>query len=100
MTTVLKMEIRPDEIIQAVKKMKRREREEFLEDLIASTSPEYLNSIKEARADYKAGRVRLLPCTLYLAPFALPFILDANDLWTFSTVFSRLFTNNSIRCRI
>ncbi len=59
MTTVLKMEIRPDEIIQAVKKMKRREREEFLEDLIASTSPEYLNSIKEARADYKAGRVKM-----------------------------------------
>ncbi len=59
MTTVLKMEIRPDEIIQSVKKMKRREREEFLEDLIASTSPEYLNSIKEARADYKAGRVKM-----------------------------------------
>jgi len=58
MTTVIKMEIHPEEIIQAVKKMKKREREEFLEDLIASTSPEYLASIKEARADYKAGRVK------------------------------------------
>ena len=58
MTTVIRMEIHPEEIIQAVKKMKKREREEFLEDLIASTSPEYLASIKEARADYKAGRVK------------------------------------------
>ena len=58
MTTVIKMDIHPEEIIQAVKKMKKREREEFLEDLIASTSPEYLASIKEARADYQAGRVK------------------------------------------
>ena len=58
MTTVIKMEIHPEEIIQAVKRMKKREREEFLEELIASTSPEYLASIKEARADYKAGRVK------------------------------------------
>jgi hypothetical protein len=58
MATVIKMEIKPEEIIQAVKKMKRKEREEFLENLIASTSPEYLASIKEARADYKARRVK------------------------------------------
>ena len=38
--------------------MKKREREAFLEDLLASTSPEYLESIKEARNDYKARRVR------------------------------------------
>jgi hypothetical protein len=35
-----------------------KERDSFLEDLLASTSPEYLKSIKEAGADYKAGRVR------------------------------------------
>ena len=58
MAAVIRMEIRPEEIIQAVKKMKKREREEFLEDLIASTSPEYLASIKEGRADYKARRVK------------------------------------------
>jgi len=58
MATVIKMEVKPEEIIRAVKKMKRKEREEFLEDLIASTSPEYLGSIKEARADYKARRVK------------------------------------------
>jgi PHD/YefM family antitoxin component YafN of YafNO toxin-antitoxin module len=38
--------------------MKKRDREAFLEELLATTSPEYLESIKEARADYKAGRVK------------------------------------------
>jgi hypothetical protein len=38
--------------------MTKKQRDSFLEDLLASTSPEYLKSIKEARADYKAGRVR------------------------------------------
>jgi len=52
----IKLEIRPEEIIEAVKKMKKRERDSFLEDLLAVTSPEYLDSIKQARADYKAGR--------------------------------------------
>lgn len=31
---------------------------DFFEDLLAASSPEYLESIKEARADYEAGRVR------------------------------------------
>ena len=52
----IKMEVRPEEIIEAVKKMKKRERDSFLEDLLAATSPDYLESIKQARADYKAGR--------------------------------------------
>jgi len=29
-----------------------------LEDLLAATSPEYMLSIKKARADYKAKRVK------------------------------------------
>ena len=58
MLNAIKMEVKPEEIIQAVKKMKKREREAFLEELIASVSPEYLESIKEARADYNAGRVK------------------------------------------
>jgi hypothetical protein len=56
MSTALKMEIDPKEIIEAVKKMKRRDREEFIEDLLAATCPEYLASIREARAEYKSGR--------------------------------------------
>ena len=54
----IKMEIKPEEIIAAIKKMTKEERDSFLEDLLASTSPEYLKSIKEARSDYRAGRVK------------------------------------------
>lgn len=58
MSTALKMEIDTEKIIAAVKKMKKKDREDFLEDLIAATCPEYLASIREARADYGAGRTR------------------------------------------
>ena len=58
MTKAIKIEVQPEDIIEAVKKMKKREREAFLEDLLAATSPEYLESIREARADYAAGRVK------------------------------------------
>lgn len=54
----IKMEIKPEEIIAAIKKMTKEDRDSFLEDLLASTSPEYLKSIKEARSDYRAGRVK------------------------------------------
>lgn len=30
---------------------------DFFEDLLAATSPEYVESVKEARADYQTGRV-------------------------------------------
>ena len=56
MPTAFKMEIDPQEIIEAVKKMKKHDREEFLEDLLAATCPEYLTSIREARAEYEAGQ--------------------------------------------
>lgn len=54
----IKMEIKPETIIEAINKMSPKERDSFLENLLASTSPEYLKSIKEARADYEAGRVK------------------------------------------
>ena len=47
-----------EDLIDAVKKMRKREREAFLEDLLAVTLPGYLKSIREARDDYKAGRVK------------------------------------------
>jgi hypothetical protein len=56
MLNVIKINLSRQEIIGAVKAMKKRERESFLEVLLAATSPEYLEGIKEARADYKAGR--------------------------------------------
>jgi hypothetical protein len=50
--------LEPDEIIKAVKKMEKKKRDDLLEDLLAATSPEYLQSIKEARTDYKTQRVK------------------------------------------
>jgi hypothetical protein len=54
----INIEIKPEEIITAVKRMGKLEMENFLEDLLAATSPEYLKSIKEARSDYKAARIK------------------------------------------
>jgi hypothetical protein len=59
MLNAIKVNLSRREIIDAVKAMKKRERESFLEELLAATSPEYLESIKEARADYKAGRIKM-----------------------------------------
>jgi len=58
MPGAVSMRVEPEEIISAVKRMKRREREAFLEDLLAATSPEYLESIRKARRQYKAGKVK------------------------------------------
>jgi len=58
MLHAVKINLNPEEIIKAIKKMRKRDRDAFLEDLLASTSPEYLHSVKEARADYKAGRIK------------------------------------------
>jgi PHD/YefM family antitoxin component YafN of YafNO toxin-antitoxin module len=54
----VKVPISSDDIIEAIKKMKKHERESFIEDLLAMTSPDYLKSVKEARAEYKAGRTK------------------------------------------
>jgi hypothetical protein len=58
MLSTVKINLTPAELIRAIKKMKKRERDVFLEDLLAATSPEYLESVKEARADYKAKRIK------------------------------------------
>ena len=58
MLNSIKLLVKSEDIIAAVKRMKKAERDAFLEDLLAATSPEYLKSIREARADYAAGRVK------------------------------------------
>lgn len=58
MAVTVKMEVKPEEIIEAVKRMKKQDRVVFLEDLLAATSPDYLAGIKEARKDYREGRVK------------------------------------------
>jgi hypothetical protein len=58
MPTAVKMEVSPETIIRAVKGMKKSVRRAFMEDLIAATSPEYLQSIRDARRDFKSGKVK------------------------------------------
>ncbi len=58
MLNAIKVNLSRQEIIGAVKSMSKKDRDDFLEELLAATSPEYLKSIKDARADYKAGRVK------------------------------------------
>jgi len=54
----LKVPVSADEIIEAVKKMKKKDRETFIEDLLAVTSPDYLHSIRKAREEYKTGKTK------------------------------------------
>ena len=58
MSGSVKIEIAAEEIIRAVKAMQKKERDALVEDILASTAPEYLDSVREARADYRAGRVK------------------------------------------
>jgi len=52
----VKLKFSLKEVISAVKELTPEEKEFFIENLIAATSPEYLKSIKEAREDYRKGR--------------------------------------------
>ena len=45
-----------EELVKALQEMDDEEREWFLENLLAATSPEYLKSIEKARKDYREGR--------------------------------------------
>jgi len=36
--------------------------EDFIEDILALSSDDYLHSINEARSDYKEGRVKKIDC--------------------------------------
>ncbi|GAH37621.1 unnamed protein product [marine sediment metagenome] len=44
------------DLISAIKKLNGEDREFLVENLLAATNPEYLESIKEARKNYKQGR--------------------------------------------
>ena len=52
----IKMRSSLREVILAVKELAPEEKELFIENLLAATSPEYLQSIKEAREDYRKGK--------------------------------------------
>lgn len=44
------------DLISAIKKLNGEDREFLVENLLAATNPEYLESIKEPRKNYKQGR--------------------------------------------
>lgn len=60
MLSAIKVKIKPEDMIAAVKSMKKSDGDCFLEDLLAATSAEYLRSIREARADYRAAGSNLM----------------------------------------
>jgi len=53
----IKVGISVSEIIAAIKALDEADREFLVENLLAATSQEYLESIKEARGEYKRGEV-------------------------------------------
>ena len=55
---IILLEITRQQIIEAVKKLSDVERDNLIEDLLAQASPDYLESIRQARKDYSQGRVR------------------------------------------
>ncbi len=55
----VKIGLSVEDLISAIKEMGDEDREFLVENLLAATSPEYLESIEEARGDYKEGRVTL-----------------------------------------
>lgn len=44
------------DLVAALQQLSNEDREFFIENLLAATSPEYLKSIDEARRDYREGR--------------------------------------------
>ena len=49
-----------EDLERLIERVVRRTLDEYLEDLEALASPEYLASVREAREDYRAGRVTKL----------------------------------------
>ncbi len=52
----LKMDVSLGDLVTALRDMPDEDREWFVENLLAATSPEHVRSIREAREDYQAGR--------------------------------------------
>jgi hypothetical protein len=55
--TEIKVGLSVKDLIVALKELSAEDREFFIENLLAATNPEYLESIREARQDYKARRI-------------------------------------------
>jgi hypothetical protein len=55
----VKIPISADDIIEAVKKMKKYDREAFIEDLLALTSPEYCKALRRQGQSIKPAKRNL-----------------------------------------
>lgn len=55
------MSISQGQIIAAVKAMDEEIQQAFLENLLAATSPDYPESIRQVRNDYREGRIYYSP---------------------------------------
>lgn len=53
----LKVKLSFYDVVNALKQLNPKARQDFIEDLQAATSPKYITSIREARAEYKDGKV-------------------------------------------
>jgi len=51
------LEVTPQQIISAVKRLDKAQQEALLEDLLAALSPAYLESIRETREQYQLHEV-------------------------------------------
>ncbi len=56
-TSQLVLSISIEQIVTAVKQLDKEQQEAWIEDLLAALSPDYLDSIRQARQDYERGRV-------------------------------------------
>jgi hypothetical protein len=45
------------DIIEAINALKPEDKELFIESIVAATSPEYLESIRQSRQEHKDGKV-------------------------------------------
>lgn len=54
----LNITITVEQVVKALNGLNAKQRSAFIEDLLAATNSEYLACIKEARTDYRQGRVK------------------------------------------
>jgi hypothetical protein len=55
-TLELKVGLNFYDLVKALKQLDPKVRQDFIEDLQAATSPSYIKSIREARAEYRSGK--------------------------------------------
>jgi hypothetical protein len=55
MKAEIKVGLSVKDLVAALNRLSAEDRELFIENLLAATSPDYLDSIREAKEDYRTG---------------------------------------------